>query len=71
MGDRRSTASKPSPGYGGTQCPAIDTQQSLALLEYQLGATLFERTNGGTRPTSAGHEFLSDPATVARFILGS
>ena len=27
-------------------------------LEYQLGATLFERTNGGTHPTVAGQEFL-------------
>ncbi len=28
------------------------------LLEYRLGAVLFERTNGGTRPTLAGQEFL-------------
>ena len=27
-------------------------------LEHQLGATLFERTNGGTKPTVAGQEFL-------------
>lgn len=32
--------------------------RSLRGLEYQLGATLFERTNGGTRPTAAGQEFL-------------
>ena len=30
----------------------------LNLLEYQLGATLVERTNGGTRPTGEGQEFL-------------
>jgi DNA-binding transcriptional LysR family regulator len=30
----------------------------LRALEYQLGAVLFERTNGGTRPTVAGQEFL-------------
>jgi hypothetical protein len=27
-------------------------------LEHELGATLFERTNGGTRPTIEGQEFL-------------
>ena len=32
--------------------------RSLNGLEYQLGATLFERTNGGTRPTAVGQEFL-------------
>lgn len=32
--------------------------RSLRFLEYQLGAALFERTNGGTRPTPAGQEFL-------------
>jgi DNA-binding transcriptional LysR family regulator len=32
--------------------------RSLRDLEFQLGATLFERTNGGTRPTVAGQEFL-------------
>jgi len=30
----------------------------LRDLEFQLGATLFERTNGGTRPTVVGQEFL-------------
>ena len=30
----------------------------LRDLEYRLGAILFERTNGGTRPTIAGQEFL-------------
>ena len=30
----------------------------LRYLEYQLGTELFERTNGGTRPTIAGQEFL-------------
>lgn len=30
----------------------------LRDLEHQLSATLFERTNGGTRPTMAGQEFL-------------
>jgi DNA-binding transcriptional LysR family regulator len=42
---------------------ALNIRQStlsrgLRSLEYQLGATLFERTNGGTRPTAAGQEFL-------------
>ena len=32
--------------------------RALRNLEFQLGATLFERTNGGTRPTKAGQEFL-------------
>lgn len=41
----------------------LDIRQStlsrgLRDLEHQLGATLFERTNGGTRPTVAGQEFL-------------
>lgn len=30
----------------------------LRDLEHRLGAVLFERTNGGTRPTTAGQEFL-------------
>lgn len=30
----------------------------MTNLEHQLDATLFERTNGGTRPTPAGLEFL-------------
>jgi DNA-binding transcriptional LysR family regulator len=42
---------------------ALDIRQTtlsrrLRDLEYQLGATLFERTNGGTRPTVPGQEFL-------------
>ena len=32
--------------------------RGLRDLEFQLGATLFKRTNGGTRPTVAGQEFL-------------
>ena len=32
--------------------------RALRNLEYELGATLFERTNGGTRPTIEGQEFL-------------
>jgi DNA-binding transcriptional LysR family regulator len=32
--------------------------RGLRDLEFQLGATLFERTNGGTRPTVAGQEFV-------------
>ncbi|MGY4403660.1 LysR substrate-binding domain-containing protein [Bradyrhizobium sp. USDA 3315] len=31
----------------------------LRDLEYKLGVTLFERTNGGTRPTIEGQEFLN------------
>jgi len=37
----------------------------LRDLEYRLGAVLFERTNGGTRPTVAGQEFL----VIARRII--
>jgi DNA-binding transcriptional LysR family regulator len=42
---------------------ALNVRQStlsrgLRVLESQLGATLFERTNGGTRATAAGQEFL-------------
>jgi DNA-binding transcriptional LysR family regulator len=42
---------------------ALNIRQStlsrgLRGLEYQLGATLFQRTNGGTRPTIEGQEFL-------------
>jgi DNA-binding transcriptional LysR family regulator len=32
--------------------------RSLRDLEHQMGVTLFERTNGGTRPTIEGQEFL-------------
>lgn len=32
--------------------------RQLRDLEYRLGATLFERTNGGTQPTQIGREFL-------------
>ena len=50
---------------------ALDIRQStlsrgLRDLEFQLGATLFERTNGGTRTTVAGQEFLE----AARRIVG-
>ena len=38
----------------------------LRDIEYRLGACLFERTNGGTRPTAIGLEFLE----IARRILG-
>ncbi len=49
---------------------AINIRQStlsrrLHSLEFQLGAVLFERTNGGTRPTAAGLEFIE----LARRIL--
>lgn len=42
---------------------ALSVRQStlsrrLRDLEYELGAVLFERTNGGTRPTLDGQEFL-------------
>lgn len=37
----------------------------LSDLEYRLEATLFERTNGGTKPTKAGQEFLE----IARRII--
>jgi DNA-binding transcriptional LysR family regulator len=32
--------------------------RTLRSLEDRVGAELFERTNGGTRPTAVGHEFL-------------
>ncbi|MCD9825481.1 LysR family transcriptional regulator [Bradyrhizobium japonicum] len=38
----------------------------LRSLEHTLGSTLFERTNGGTRPTIEGQEFLD----AARRIVG-
>ena len=49
---------------------ALSIQQStlsrrLQDIEYQMGTVLFERTNGGTRPTIAGQEFLD----VARRIV--
>ncbi len=37
----------------------------LRDLEHRVGTKLFERTNGGTRPTPAGHEFI---ATARRII---
>ncbi|WP_347340268.1 LysR family transcriptional regulator [Bradyrhizobium cytisi] len=36
----------------------------LRDLEYKLGVTLFERTNGGTRPTIEGQEFLDDAQRI-------
>jgi DNA-binding transcriptional LysR family regulator len=50
---------------------ALNIRQStlsrcLDALEHTLGATLFERTNGGTRPTAIGHEFLDAAAQVFR-----
>ena len=36
----------------------------LRDIEYRLGACLFERTNGGTRPTAIGLEFLEVALTV-------
>jgi DNA-binding transcriptional LysR family regulator len=36
----------------------------LSDLEYHLGATFFERTNGGTKPTSAGQEFLESARRI-------
>ncbi len=44
---------------------ALNIRQStlsrgLRDLEHRLGATLFERTNGGTRATTEGQEFLDD-----------
>jgi len=48
---------------------ALNIRQStlsrrLRDLEYQLEATLFERTNGGTRPTVAGQEFLESARRI-------
>jgi DNA-binding transcriptional LysR family regulator len=40
----------------------------LQYIEHRLGAELFERTNGGTRPTMAGQEFL---ATARRIVEGT
>ena len=36
----------------------------LRDLELQLGAMLFRRTNGGTKPTAAGQEFLDAAGRV-------
>jgi DNA-binding transcriptional LysR family regulator len=36
----------------------------LRALEYRLGAVLFERTNGGTRPTRVGREFLDTASRI-------
>ncbi|MBV8457892.1 MAG: LysR family transcriptional regulator, partial [Acetobacteraceae bacterium] len=38
--------------------------RGLRALEYQLGSVLFERTNGGTRPTIEGHEFLESARRI-------
>jgi DNA-binding transcriptional LysR family regulator len=50
---------------------ALNVRQStlsrrLDHLEHELGAALFERTNGGTRPTAIGHEFLDAAGQVVR-----
>ena len=39
----------------------------LRALEHRLGATLFERTNGGTRPTAAGQEFLDAARRIIEY----
>lgn len=36
----------------------------LRDLEYDLGAIIFERTNGGTRPTAEGQEFLKSAQRI-------
>jgi DNA-binding transcriptional LysR family regulator len=38
----------------------------LRNLEYHLGAQLFERTNGGTRPTVAGREFIETASRLVK-----
>lgn len=38
--------------------------RSLRAMESRLGAELFERTNGGTRPTTAGLEFLASARRI-------
>jgi DNA-binding transcriptional LysR family regulator len=48
---------------------ALNTRQStlsrrLRDLEHRLGAPLFERTNGGTRPTTAGRAFLESARRI-------
>ena len=48
---------------------ALNVRQStlsrcLRDLEHELGAVLFERTNGGTRPTSEGWEFLKSARQI-------
>lgn len=48
---------------------ALNIRQStlsrgLCDLEYKLGVTLFERTNGGTRPTIEGQEFLDSARRI-------
>jgi len=58
MGDRRRPASQSSAGGRGAQYSTVDAQSLPARSRTQLGARLFERTNGGTRPTIVGQEFL-------------
>jgi DNA-binding transcriptional LysR family regulator len=36
----------------------------LRDLEFRLGPILFERTNGGTKPTAAGKEFLDSARRI-------
>lgn len=48
---------------------ALNTRQStlsrrLRDLEYRLGTPLFERSNGGTRPTRVGREFLESARRI-------
>lgn len=48
---------------------ALNVRQStlsrtLRNLEHYLGVVLFERTNGGTRPTSSGQEFLDSAQRI-------
>ena len=42
----------------------------LRDLEHQVNATLFERTNGGTRPTIAGQEFLEAAQRIVEEVDG-
>ena len=44
--------------------------RGLRELEYRLGAALFERTNGGIRPTIAGQEFLDSARHLIEEVAG-
>lgn len=51
------------------KCPELDTSSVRALHERRaqglaLGAVLFERTNGGTRPTVEGQEFIESARRI-------
>lgn len=59
LGNRRFPAPKSPPSRRDAQNQTINPQSLLAKVEHTLGMALFERTNGGRRPTIEGQEFLN------------